>query len=81
MLSLTGYVDVSHADNVITRCLTGSYVFMLASGVISYKSGHQPVVTLSSTEAEYVALTLAAKVAIAVNHLLKELHNLHLPKE
>ncbi|SLM33754.1 Ribonuclease H-like domain [Lasallia pustulata] len=80
-LSLTGYVDASHADDVDMRRSTGSYVFMLAGGAISYKSGRQLIVTLSSTEAEYVALTLAAKEAIAVNRLLKELHNLHLPKD
>ena len=74
-------MDASHADHVDTRRSTGSYVFILAGNAISYKSGCQPIVTLSSTEAEYVALTLAAKEAIAVNHLLKELHYLHLPKD
>ena len=46
---------------------------MINSGPICWKSGRQSIVTLSSTEAEWVALTLATKEAAAVTNLMKEL--------
>jgi hypothetical protein len=55
------------------RDTTSGYLYMLAGGPIAWKSGRQPIVTLSSTEAEYVALTIAAKEAIALRGLLDEL--------
>ena len=45
----------------------------MAGGPVSWKSSRQHAVTLSSTEAEYYALTEAAKEAIWLQALLKEL--------
>jgi hypothetical protein len=42
-------------------------------GPIYWKSGRQSIVTLSSTEAEFVSLTVAAKEAAAISRLLKEI--------
>jgi hypothetical protein len=47
---------------------------MFASGgPFLWKSTRQPIVTLSSTEAEYVALTMAVREGLAIQQLLKEL--------
>jgi hypothetical protein len=48
-------------------------VYKLCGGPISWKSGRKSIVTLSSTEAEFVSLTLAAKEAAAISRLLKEI--------
>ena len=43
---------------------TSGYVWMLSGGPISWKSRLQPIVTLSSTEAEYITVTVAAQEGI-----------------
>ena len=48
---------------------------MLNGGAISWSSKKQSVVTLSSTEAEYIGITHAAKEAIWIHHLLSELYS------
>jgi hypothetical protein len=46
---------------------------MFAGGPVCWKSGRQPIVALSTTEAEYIAMTLAAKEAAAIRKLLDDL--------
>jgi len=57
--ALTGYVDSDFADDPETRKSTTGYVFYLNGSPISWTSRIQKLVTLSSTEAEYVAATEA----------------------
>lgn len=49
---------------------------MLNGGPVSWCFKRQPIVALSSTEAEYIALTLAAKEATWLRLLLTELRPL-----
>ena len=42
----------------------GTYVGILAGGIVSYKAGKQPTVATSSTEGEYMALLQAVKESI-----------------
>jgi hypothetical protein len=65
--------DPSWGDDMDSRRSTGGYVYKLCGGPISWKSGRQPIVTLSSTEAEFVSLTVAAREAAAISRLLKEI--------
>jgi hypothetical protein len=71
-LRLVGYSDADWGANVDTRRSTTGYIFMLCGGPISWKSKLQPTVALSSTEAEYMALTAAAQEAIALRGLLSD---------
>ena len=48
-------------------------VMFAAGGPFLWKSSRQPIVTLSSTGAEYVALTMAVREGLTIQHLLKEL--------
>jgi hypothetical protein len=70
---LASYVDPSFMNNENTRRSTCGMVFMSNGRTVFWKSGHQPIVTLSTTEAEYVAMTLAAKEAIALKRMVEEL--------
>ena len=54
---------------------------MLNGGPVSWCSKRQPTVALSSTEAEYIALTLAAKEATWLRLLLTELRLLQLDQQ
>jgi KUP system potassium uptake protein len=46
---------------------------MMGGGAISWSSKRQPIITLSTTEAEYMASTQATKEAIWMAKLMKEL--------
>src|SRR5262249_43212859 len=52
---------------------TPGYVFLIAGGSVSSSSKKQPTVALSTTEAEYMALTQATKEAIWIRQLLSEI--------
>ena len=53
---------------------TSGYIFMMGTGVVSWSSKKQPIVTLSSIEAEFVAATTCAYQAIWLKKIIKELH-------
>ena len=72
---LKGYIDADWVDNHDTRRFTFGYVFNLGSAVISWFSKRQLTVALSTCEAEYMSQTQAAKEAIWLSELLKELHS------
>lgn len=68
-----GYSDSDWAGDKNDRKSTSGFIFMLNGGPVSWCSKKQPTVALSSTEAEYIALTLAAKEATWLRLLLTEL--------
>ena len=49
-------------------------MFKYHGGPISFKSGRQPLEAQSTTEAEYIALSLAAREAAALRNLLFEMY-------
>ncbi|KMQ87247.1 retrovirus-related pol polyprotein from transposon tnt 1-94 [Lasius niger] len=54
-IKLEGYSDADYVSDAATRRSTTGYVFNLAGGPVSWESKRQRMVTLSTTEAEYVA--------------------------
>lgn len=60
---LVGYVDADGASQDHRRVISG-YVFMVDGGAVSWSSKKQELVTLSTTEAKYIAATHATKEAI-----------------
>ncbi|CAD7002894.1 unnamed protein product [Ceratitis capitata] len=71
--ALEGFVDADWGGDISnSRSYTG-YIFFLAGGPISWKSEKQSSVALSSTEAEYMALTSAAKEALHLRRLIIEI--------
>ena len=72
-LDIEGYSDSDWAGDKESRKSTSGYIFMLNGGPVSWYSKKQAIVALSSTEAEYIALTLAAKEATWLRLLLTEL--------
>ncbi|GKE27292.1 retrovirus-related pol polyprotein from transposon TNT 1-94 [Tanacetum coccineum] len=69
-------VGYSYSDYTVDldarRSLTG-YVFTIGNLVVSWKATLQPSVALSTTEAEYMALTEAAKEGIWLKGLIEDL--------
>ncbi|GJT39666.1 retrovirus-related pol polyprotein from transposon TNT 1-94 [Tanacetum coccineum] len=69
---VVGYLDLDYdADLDARRSLTG-YVFTIGNSVVSWKATLQPSVALSTTEAEYMALTEATKVEIWLKGLIED---------
>jgi len=61
---LTGYVDSDFGGDLDKRWSLTDYVFTLGGCAISWKSTLQSTIALSSTEADYMAITEAIKEAI-----------------
>jgi hypothetical protein len=72
-LKLEGYVDSDFAREVDHRRSTTGYVFTLGSTAISWVFQLQKIVTISTTEVEYVAVTEASKEPIWLQGLLTKL--------
>ena len=62
--ALHGWTDADWGGDMDDRKSTSGYVYTFAGGAIAWRSKKQATVSLSSTEAEYVAATLATKEGI-----------------
>ncbi|KAJ9536490.1 hypothetical protein OSB04_un000327 [Centaurea solstitialis] len=72
-ISVKGYSDASfQTDRYDFRSQSG-YVFTLNGGAISWKSSKQDTIADSSTEAEYIAASDAAKEAVWLKNFLSDL--------
>ena len=70
---LQGFSDADWAGDTMSRRSTSGYAFMMSGGCNSWKSKKQRTVALSSTEAEYMALSEATQEAIWLKAFLCEL--------
>eukprot|EP00253_Pinus_taeda_P035494 PITA_35494 len=70
---LVGHTDSDWAGSADDRKRTSGYVFHLGSGAISWASKKHPVVSLSTTEAEYVTTTTIACQAVWMRRMLRDL--------
>jgi hypothetical protein len=68
-----GYCDVDSGGDLENRRSTTRFVFMIGGGAISWSSKQQPTITLSTTEAEYMANTQATKETIWITKLMMDL--------
>ena len=72
-LDLFSIIDNDYAEDSDNWKSTFGYVFMLGTGVVPWSLKKQPVVTLSTTETEFVVITACACQAIWLNKILEEL--------
>ncbi|KAH9781902.1 hypothetical protein KPL71_008669 [Citrus sinensis] len=70
---LVGYSDSDWGGDVDDRKSTTGFVFFMGDTAFTWMSKKQPIVTLSTCEAEYVAATSSVCHAIWLRNLLKEL--------
>jgi hypothetical protein len=67
---LRAYADSDYAGDVDDRKSTSGFVFMLGTGAVSWSSKKQPVVTLSTTEAEFIAAASCACQGVWLRRIL-----------
>jgi hypothetical protein len=68
---LTGWADADGSMAEDRRAVTG-YAFLINGGAVSWSSKKQEIVSLSTTESEYVAATHAAKEAMWLRSLISQ---------
>ncbi|KAL1939181.1 hypothetical protein VTO73DRAFT_10222 [Trametes versicolor] len=70
---LAGYTDADWGTSEDSRHSVCGYVYTFDGGAVSWSAKKQSVVALSSTEAEYIGITHAAKEAMWLKALLGDL--------
>ena len=70
---LLAFTNSDYARDMEDRKSTFGYVFLMSSSVVSWCSKKQSIVTLSTTEAEFVAATVYACQGVWMKRILKEL--------
>ena len=70
---IIGYMDSNYAMDPDSHHSVSGAIFLLTGGPISWSSKLQASVSQSSTEAEYIASTEAAKEAVWLCRLMKDL--------
>jgi hypothetical protein len=70
---LIGYVDSDYAGDLDKRRSLTGYVFNIGSCAVSWKAVLQPVVALSTTEAEYMAIAESCRELCWLKGLFAEL--------
>ena len=69
----TMYCDASHGDCLDTGQSTGGYLTLMEGGAIGWSSKLQSFVTLSTTEAEYIAAVEEGKEILWMCNILNEM--------
>ncbi len=69
---LSGYTDADWASQAHRHSIS-SYAFLYNGGAISWRSNKQPIIALTSTEAEYIATSDSSQELIWLRSLLSEL--------
>ena len=72
-VELLAYTDNDYAGDLEDRKSTSGLLFMLSSRAVSWSSKKQPVVTLSTTEAEFIAAAFCACQAVWLRRMLEKL--------
>ena len=73
MKVLTVYADANWAGDLNDRRSTSGNAFIMGSGAASWISKKQPIVALSTAEAEYVVLCSATQETIWLRQLLTDI--------
>lgn len=72
---MIAFTDSDYAGDLEDRKSTPGYVFMLSGGAVSWSSKKQPIVTLSTTEAEFVVAATCACQAVWMGRILEKLNH------
>jgi hypothetical protein len=74
---LVGYADADGSMNEDRKAISG-YAFMINGGAVSWSAKRQEIISLSTTESEYIAATYAAKEALWLRQLILQIFGIKL---
>ena len=69
---VSGYSDADWVSHLHRHSISG-FIYFIGDGIVLWSCKKQPIITLSSTEAEYVALTHSSKDILWIHKILLEL--------
>ena len=72
---LLAFTDSDYAGDMEDKKSTSGYAFLMGSSVVSWCSKKQSIVTLLTTEAEFVAVAVCACQGVWMKRILKELRH------
>jgi hypothetical protein len=72
-VELLAYTDSDYAGDLEDRKSTSSFLFVLSSGAVSWSLKKQPVITLSTTEAEFITAASCACQVVWLRRMLEKL--------
>ena len=75
---LIGFADADGSMSEDRHALSG-YAFLINGGAVSWSTKRQEIISLSTTESEYVAATYAAKEALWLRSLIHQIFGKMLP--
>ena len=75
---LEGYADADGSMAEDRKAISG-YAFLVNGGAVSWSTKRQEIISLSTTESEYVAAVYAAKEALWLRSLISQLFGLDIP--
>ena len=70
---MLAYSDSDYAGDLDSSKSTSGYVFKMNSGAVAWSSKKQPVVSLSTTEAEFIAATACPCQTVWMRRVLEKL--------
>jgi hypothetical protein len=73
------YADADYAKNVDNRRSVSGHIYTLGGMLVGWMSKTQASVTLSSTESEYVSLSMCAQEVLFIQQLLDEIFHCEKP--
>lgn len=74
---LVGFSDSDYANDLETRRSTTGYVILFNGSPVAWRCQRQPIITLSTTEAEYVAGCDLVRELLPIREQLTELHQIN----
>jgi hypothetical protein len=77
-LTFVGFTDADWGGSRPDRRSTSGYVYLIGGTALSWSSTRQKIVSLSTTEAEYIASSGATQELIWLRQLLKDVQNISL---
>lgn len=72
-MKLMAFTDCDYASDLDDRRSTSGYSFLMSSGAISWASKKQPIVALSTTEAEYIVAAFCACQCVWIRRILEKI--------
>jgi hypothetical protein len=72
-LQVHGYIDADWASNILDMIFTSGFMFSFGSATGTWSSKKQPTIALSSIEAEYKGVAMAACEVVWLRKLLRDL--------
>ena len=72
-LELWLHCDASWADDTVTRRTTAGHIIYVSASPVKWQSKQQNIVTLSTTEAEFINMSAAGRDKIWIRKLLTDM--------